>query len=281
LLDKQITLLRSFKNILIPVDFSLTTEIAVRKSLELIDPDNSAVHLVHVLLPKFSKNNNQHKTVTELLKWKTIIDDVCPGLLIKMYIVEGKRVQETVIQKAEEIKPDLIIIAKKSNRKWFSFNKIIDVGKLATTTHCATLVIKPGSVKNKIRSIVIPVVSHVPARKLDMLIPLAARKKATVFLLSMMSEATGFDDSSTTHALIETYRMLKGEVNCQIYHQIISGNNIARAALQFARKVDADVLLVNPDESKVSAFAGLDITDMLMRDSKLQVLAIDPYTRNN
>ncbi|MBS1916772.1 MAG: universal stress protein [Bacteroidetes bacterium] len=272
---------RSFKNILIPVDFSLTTEIAVRKSLELIDPEGSTVHLLHVLLPKFSKSSHYDKTTTELLKWKKIIDEIYPGFPVNIHIVEGKHVEEAVIKKAEEIKPDLIIIAKNSNRKWFSFNKIIDAGNLATETHCATLVIKPGSVKNQIRSIVIPVVSRVPARKLDMLIPLAARKKATVFLLSMMSEATGFDDSSTTHALIETYRILKGEVNCQVYHKIISGNNIARAALQFARMVDADVLLVNPDESRVSSFARLDITDMLMRDSKLQVLAIDPYARNN
>jgi len=273
--------LRSFKNILIPVDFTLATEIAVQKSLELIDPVNSSVYLLHVSPTKSAKKNVGNGTIAQLLKYKTIIDEAFPGLLVQMSVVRCKNIQDAVAEKAEEIKPDLIIIAKNSNRKWFSFNKTIDPGKLATKTHCATLVIKPGSVKNKIQSIVIPVISRVPARKLDMLIPLAARKKATVFLLSMMSEATGFDDSSTSHALIETYRLLKGEVNCQVYHKIISGNNIARAALQFAKKVDADILLVNPEESKVSSFARLDITDMLMRDSKLQVLAVDPYAKNN
>ncbi|MES1220751.1 MAG: universal stress protein, partial [Bacteroidota bacterium] len=232
---KYTTLFQSFKNILVPVDFTLTTEIAVRKTIELIDPGNSAIHLVHIILPKFSKNSDHNKIVAALLQWKTVINEIFPDVIVKMYIIQGKPVQEMITQKAEEIRPDLIIVAKNSNRKWFSFKKTIDAGKLATATHCAILAIKPGSVSNKIRSIVIPVASSIPARKLDMLVPLAARKKATVFLLSMMSEAHGFDDSSTSHALIETYRMLKGEVNCQVYHKIISGNNVARAVLQFAK----------------------------------------------
>jgi hypothetical protein len=65
-------------------------------------------------------------------------------------------------------------------------------------------------------------------------------------------------------------------VNCQVFHEIVSGENVARTALRFAESVNADVLLANPDEINISTFARLDIADLLTRNSKLQVLTIEP-----
>jgi hypothetical protein len=75
--------------------------------------------------------------------------------------------------------------------------------------------------------------------------------------------------------LIETYRLLRADTNCQVVHKLISGNNFARSVLRFARSVDADVLLTNTEEMKVSGIAGLDILDLVEGESKLQLLTIE------
>jgi hypothetical protein len=96
----------------------------------------------------------------------------------------------------------------------------------------------------------------------------------------MTSDLKDFElgDSSVTHTLIETYRLLKEDVNCQIVNKFISGNNVAKSMFRFAESVNADVLIANPDEMSVSSFAGLDISDMLECDSKMQLLTVEPET---
>ena len=38
-----------FKNILIPVDFSVNTEVAVKQAIELACTNGSTIHLLHVI----------------------------------------------------------------------------------------------------------------------------------------------------------------------------------------------------------------------------------------
>ena len=42
---------KAFDNILIPVDFSINTEIAVKKAIELTEENNAVIHLLHVTAP--------------------------------------------------------------------------------------------------------------------------------------------------------------------------------------------------------------------------------------
>ena len=49
-----------FKTILIPVDFTINTEIAVKKALEVADINEATIHLLHVL----QENNSLVKDQT-------------------------------------------------------------------------------------------------------------------------------------------------------------------------------------------------------------------------
>jgi len=40
-----------FRTILLPVDFEISTEMAVKKTLELSDPGQTVIHLFHVQKP--------------------------------------------------------------------------------------------------------------------------------------------------------------------------------------------------------------------------------------
>ena len=54
-------------------------------------------------------------------------------------------------------------------------------------------------------------------------------------------------------------------------------NNLAKTLLLFAESVQADMLLLNPEESQVRSITGTrDFSHLLKRQSRLQVMAIDP-----
>lgn len=268
----------AFKNILLPVDLSSNTNLAVSKATELIDEDGASIHLMHVIKSKKKNGNGLSEQGSQLSQLKSDIEKKVPGTVVHISLTSARNIENAIEEKAIELKPELIIVAKQSDRKFFSFKKTISPGSLAKRTKCAVLTAKPGSLDNKIKSIVIPVQSGIPKRKLELLMPLAWKKNTTVYLVSMLNKLKNSDnyDSSVSHTLVETYRLLKTGVNCQIFHRLISGNNIARTALYFAESVNADILVVNPEETTISSLAGLDISDMLMRNSKLQLLTISP-----
>jgi nucleotide-binding universal stress UspA family protein len=282
----------SFRTILVPIDFTLNTELAIKKALELIDPLGSIIYLVHVKKPTFIIGEiidswfhsrikvNRMSEYAKLQQWKNVIEESIPGVTVRINLIHCKSVQETLIQKAAELNPELIIIATHSNKKWPFSWRTISHSNLAKKTHCAVLAVRPGSFHTRIRSIVIPVRSFIPRQKLKLLLPLAWEKNTKIYLLSMLNESSGFDDSPAVHTLIATYRLLKEEGNCQIIHKMVSGKNIAKTALLFAQSVDADVLLVNPEESRLSSFGKHDISDLLKSNSRLQVIAVDRETRD-
>ncbi len=267
----------AFKNLLVPVDFTSNTELAVKKAIDLADREESVIRLVHILRAKPSQTNGYPEKLVRLRELKLLIEISVKGVSVDIHVIRAKSIEKAIIEIAIETMPDLVIIARRSGKKLFSFHKKISPARLAKKSLCAVLTLKPGSENTKIKSIVVPFRSQIPTRKLDVLLHLTWKKNATIYLVAMMNELKDFElgDSSVTHTLIETYRLLKEDMNCQIVHKLIEGDNTARSVLRFAESVNADVLLANPDEINISSFAGLDISDMLGRDSKMQLVTIE------
>src|SRR5580698_7935011 len=99
----------AFNRLLIPVDFSLNTEIAVKRALGLIGADNTILHLLHVV-PPGKKAAHQFRTWAmekELEKWVSTIHAMQGGIPVKTHILKGRSVQRMIIECAGMIKPDL------------------------------------------------------------------------------------------------------------------------------------------------------------------------------
>jgi len=268
----------AFKNLLVPVDFTPNTELAVKKAIDMADKQTATIYLLHVLRSSANSTSEFEKKMIKLRELRLIIEISLPGSSVFINIIKGRSVERTIEETAIAVKTELIIIARHSGKKLFSFWKTISPAKLAKKTLSAVLTLKPGSENSEIKSIVVPFRSHIPKRKLEVLFHLAGKKNTTIYLVGMQNELKEFElgDSSVSHTLIETYRLLKEDVNCQIVHKLIAGNNIAKSMLHFAESVNADVLFTNPDEMNISSFSGLDISDMLDSDSKMQLVTVEP-----
>lgn len=252
---------------------------AVTKAIELAGSGGAVIHIMHVVNPeKKSSSISEGDEISELNILKEIIERAVPGTEVNIYIITGKPVEKMIVQKAKEVHAQLIILARHSKRKWLRFKKPISSSNIAKETHSAVLTIQQGAFLNKIKSIVLPIRSFIPKRKVDMLTPFVNNKGTTIYLVSIMNkEANDLDYSSTSHALIETYRILKEAANCQIVHKLVNDNNLTKTLLLFAESVQADMLLLNPEESRVRSITGLqDFSYLLKRQSRLQVMAVDP-----
>jgi hypothetical protein len=275
----------SFKTILVPVDFSINTEVAINKALEVADKDGATLHLMHVLSDKLSQlssqnNNKQYDSIVKgptveqmIMEWKTTIQETNPHITVCCWVLHHSSIQQSIGKKAGKLKADLIVIGKKSNHNWFTFLNTVLPSDLAKTTGCAVLTVKPGSLRNKIKTLVVPVTEDIPKHKMEAIAALCKTNRLKVYLVSFMTEGNVPVQFSSS-ALLRLYQWLKDTLHCQVEYTVLHNDNKARAVLLYAEKVNADMLLVNPISETKIGWMNRHISDVLSPDSKVQVLAV-------
>ena len=270
----------AFNQILVPVDFSVNTETAVKKAAGLIGSDDTLLHLLHVMRPgKHAVHQFRIWAVEkELQQWKDNICTQYPTLRVRTHILKGRSVQRMIIECAGMLKPDLIIIGRQNNRRRWSLQRGISPDTIAKKTDCPVLTVKPGSLESRTRVIVIPIRNFLPERKLEWGVLLARRYKAQVHLLAIRDSPEP-TQRALPQVFLKAYHHLRENLHHPIEYSSTGRHNPARATLNYAEMIMADMILVNPEtESGISGFAcSRHISDLLAKDSKIQVLDVEPY----
>ena len=262
-----------FNKLLIPVDFSLNTGLAIKKATGLTGTDKAVLHLLHVVNPYRPIEALAAKTQLEELAQRTKEDH--PEAEVKTHILKGVSTQRMIIECSKILAPDLIVIGKQNNcRQWRLF-QTISPATVARKTNCPVLTAKPGSIDSRTRLIVIPIRNFLPERKLEWGILLARKYKAQIHLLAIQEK----QHDGMPQVFLKAYHHLRESLHHPIEFSTVMQQNPARAALDYAELIMADLILVNPaTESDVTGFTGTrHISDLLGRDSKIQVLDVDPY----
>lgn len=285
-------MIRQIHTILVPVDFSENTEVAISKALELCPEGNanSTIHLLHVQriishgFSYFLSNaivgytqkqvNSDIKISTRRLEdVKNEIKVSRPDINVQCWVSFGDTVQESIIKKARQLWVDLIIIGKSSHHSLLTFLNTVVPSKLAQVSGIPVLTAKPGSLNQEIKTVVIPVGNHFPESKLEMFGALRNRWHPNIRLVTFREE----ESNDSKQLLLYTFRAFKSKFANSINYEILEGGNKARALLKYCNKVGADVLIVYPGaETRTGTWPKSNISDMLPRESKTQILAITP-----
>lgn len=279
-----------FKNILVPVDFSVNTEVAVKQAIELTDAKGSCIHLLHVVKPRsiwsaipvsnhpgspLNEDCCEKGMLVKLQEWKQVIEEAIPNSDVNICVKEGN-VQDTITGTAKQLKPQLIIIGKKNNSRHFTFFSQVCPNALAKSTDCPVLTAMQGSANTKPKIIVIPVRSIIPKRKIELARVFAEKYRAKIYLIALQNNI-GTGDTERK-ALLDTYRILKTGLSNPIEYHLLNSNNFPKATLDYAESIGADILFVNPrTETKISNLTGKHINDVLASSSKLKILSVQPY----
>jgi nucleotide-binding universal stress UspA family protein len=256
--------------------FSVSTEIAVKKAIGLIETEEAEIHLLHVVRAR--GKYPVWKAGQDLDQWRAAIEEHAPRIKVYCGVIKAYSIRKVIIQYAQLLQPDLIIIGKQANRRLLPWFHPISPDYIAQKSNCPILTLKPGSVYNRIKLIVIPVRDFVPERKLELAILIAKQYKAQVHLLTIQHNDKS-RNGPTGQAFLQAYHQLREKLRHPVEYSLSTRQDLAKATLDYAESVKADMVLVNPEtESGITSFAGSrHISDLLMRDSKLQVLDVQPY----
>jgi len=265
----------AFQNILVPVDFTINTDVAIRKALDICHPE-AALHLLHVQQPGgLSTRTLNRGAASTLSALKRNTEAQLPSGTVHTWSAMGGTVQESIIARAQELSPDLVVIGKKAHHSWLPFLNTVVPAAIARDTGCPVLTVKPGSLQSQVRSVLMTVSGEMPLKKLELVQALRHKMHMKIFLVSFLQEGGGDDISSD--ALVKTYRWLKDTMHCNVEYSVLHGINRGRSMLQHAEKVGADILIVHPYTETKVGWMNMEISDLQPPGSKVQVLTVQPH----
>lgn len=282
---------KRFNTILVPVDFSVNTEVAISKALELSQDQSCELHLFYVqpielpnimhyvqyLVTGYSRhqlNASVDESNKKLEYLKSVVELRNHHVAVSTWVSFGEPVEKAILAKAKRLAADLIVIGKRSHHSRFPFLNTVVPSRIAAASGIPVLTAKPGSLNKEIKTVVIPVDSNYPAAKLK--IWEALRNEAMSIRLVIFPEDSR-DPVSAKQSLLDTFRMLRIQSSNPVNYEVLSGRNKAKALLSYCSKIDADVLIAYPGrETRVGVWANSHISDVLPADSRMQVLSVRP-----
>ena len=272
-LSNQMT--AAFQNIVIPVDFSINTEVALRKAIDICHP-SAALHLLYVQQPGgLTFRAAKKDSVAALSQLKSGVEPQLPEGTVHTWTSPGGSIQESIIARTKALGADLVVIGKNAHHSWMPFLNTVVPTTIARRTGCPVLTAKPGSLQTQLRSVLIPVSREIPMEKLELIRALRHKIHMKIFLVSFLQEG-GADDISSD-ALVKTYRWLKDAMQCNVEYAVLHGFNPAKCILQYAEKVGADILVVHPQTETRAGWLNMQISDLQPPGSKVQVLTVQPH----
>lgn len=269
-------MLHSFKNILVPVDFTQNTEVAINKALEVVDSDEALIHLLHVNRTGYSFKKEVHLDGEKKLnEWKLAIEDEHPHITVEISMQESPSIQTAIKKKAEDSRADLIVIGQSSAHYWLPLLKTVLPMRLAQSTQIPVLTVKPGALHNKPKTVIVPIAEEIPNIKINALELLCRKTRLNIHLVTFV-DGKNVPSEFSASALLQVYQWLKTKLHCPVEYAVMHGSNKAKAILEYAEKNNADILLVYPKKETQLNWWNQHISDVLPADSKVQVLAVQP-----
>lgn len=286
----------TFKNILIPVDSLYNAQIAAEKALELADSAETTLYLVALIrfdsfwqklfytdiITRRQSHINKKKALarkkTETLQKR--ITGISPHTPIVTAVIAETAISDNLMRYALQHEIDLVIATNQKHRSRFSFFRKDIAEDLARKANLAVLTVTKGCLNHPIKSIVLPVTSFVPERKIHMALAFSKKFNAHIHLVTMLN-SNDVNTKIRIDAFYLTYKILS-EMGHSPQYKILHGSDSDMALVRYANQVKADLILVNPDKKKIlpGLFQG-KITDMIPPLSALHILTLKPYLRRN
>lgn len=283
-----------FKNILIPVDSLYNAQIAVDKALELSEAGETTVYLVaiikyesfwHKLIytntqkqPRLNRKKELARKKLETLRDK--IYELVPQILVKTIVITETTISNNLLRFVQEQEIDLVIATNQQQKTGFSFFRKSIHEDLSVKANLAVLTVTKGCLNHPIKSIVLPVTSFVPERKIHMALAFSKKFNAHIHLVTIL-DSNDVNTKIRIDAFYLTYKILS-ELGHSPQYKILHGNDSDISLVRYANQVKADMILVNPEKKKmIPGFFQGKITDMMQPLSALHILTLKPYLRRS
>ncbi len=240
-----------FYNILLPVNLNNQTEGIVEKAITFANRLDCNLHILYTASPvlaweSFFRLITRRSLVSQ--KKQKLLElqyrfEACmrPGLLLNTVFKSGNVEKET-ISYIMSAGIDMIFLGEKQPGMSFTgFN----FHRIAAATGCSVLTGNTYRGFRDFEKIVLPIGHSLPVNRIRVATYLAQQLHAAIHLVSV--EPQSRSDKNMQY-LSKTYQLLKDNTTLPLVCSTFSGDDLGHSALNYARSVNAGLIVVNTDK---------------------------------
>lgn len=232
-------------NILVPINFTTRNKWAIAKAVELSNSFNCNIHLVYVngSMNSFLGGNPNNETVFKKLEQVKALykSQLCGEGDVEISVLQGN-VQKQLVNYIEQYEMDLVITGLSKINLIHRIISSVSISRLAKKANIPVLAIRSGGLVCHFKKIVLPVSGEVPMRQIRFAALLGRAFKSTVYFVSLRKNA----DDTTKGILDKALEMVQSISTIPVQCVLLEGQNLAKSTLEFSRKINADLIMVNP-----------------------------------
>jgi nucleotide-binding universal stress UspA family protein len=232
-------------NILVEIDFSARNKWAIAKAIELSNSFHCNIHLVHVRRSKRSLSSSDITMELALKKLAALKanykNQLCGEGSLEISVLTGNR-QKQLSGYIDRYEMDLVITGLSRFNFLHRIISSVSISRLAKKTNIPVLAVRAGGLTCHFKKIVLPVSGEIPIRQIRLAALLGRAFKSTVYFVSLRKHADMVHQNIIDKALEIVQSISIIPVQCFL----LEGQNLAKSTLEFSKKINADLIMINP-----------------------------------
>jgi len=283
--------MKLFNNILLPVRLKKDIDLFVIEGIELAMHFECNVHFLVTLPARHFMSTNGHANditpnikAEEEIKQKILAALVLyphfPDIAQRLHVsVDTGNIETCISRYTLRNRIDLVVL-RKNQRQWFNnWFPDLSVERLSKKINCPVLTLQSRLDPDAVRNIVMPVGGFLPVRKLAFATYFAKKYNSRLHLVAISNyqQSTGKDENIY---LLKAYQLIRENTEVSVEYKTLSGANIAATTLQYAKKIKAGLIVINPGkESLLTGFINRVFPKFFFNESRIPVMTIAPPMR--
>lgn len=275
--------------ILVPIDFSEQSLIALSQSYNLANKIDAQLILLYVIEEVNPMVKRLYKELNEISgavesNLKNLAEEKTKetGLQISVQIEEGK-IYNKIVEVAQNEKVNFIVMGTKGNlnSKFIGSN----ANKVVKTAPCPVITIKGKNHKVGCDKIVLPLdLSKETSDKVAKAIEIAKLFRADIYIVSILKTGKEEIVNKLKEQLYIVRKHIEREnIKCvaEVVKILKSEESLANAVIKYAEKIEADLLMIMTQQEKdiKELFIGSKAKEVI-NNSEIPVLSIQPSVKD-
>jgi nucleotide-binding universal stress UspA family protein len=237
-------------NILVPVDFTSKNKWAIAKGIEMANQMNCNIHLVNIVPSgMFSSFTPYESHVDRMNSYDQLKDlavsyskQLCGNGKIEISLLEGNPAKK-LVEYIKEFEMDMVVMGLSKFNLLQRLVSTVSINKLAKKTNVPVLAVGSTGLVHHFKKIILPLYDELSLRRIKMAAMLARSFKSTIYMITLRQ------GNNTPEKIInEGLEIVQSISKIPVHGIILEGNNLAKTTIDFAKRINGDLIMINPAE---------------------------------
>ena len=236
-------------NILVPVDFTTKNKWAITKAIEMANQMNCNIHLVNIVHPTWTSSFTPYEShVDRMNRYDQLKDlavsyssQLCGNGKIEISLLEGNPVTK-LTEYIRDYDMDMVVMGLSGNL----LQRVISstsINKISRMTNVPVLAVGSKGLVHHFKKIILPLYDEQSLRRIKMATTLARSFKSTIYMITLRN-----GNNTPEKILNEGLGMVHHVSKNRVHGMILEGDNLAKSTIDFAKRINGDLIMINPVE---------------------------------